>query len=91
MTDKPDTSAADLAELKALLVQLNDRVAGLEGEIATLKASQVVPDDVVMAISAAVAAYLGHKAKVRAIHLSGGHRWATETRNRTHDRSVGRR
>ncbi|CAI9401310.1 MULTISPECIES: hypothetical protein [Aestuariimicrobium] len=86
----------ELSELKALLLELNGRIASLEGDVAHLKAQQAeamqtLPDDVVMAISAAVAAFLGHKAKVRAIHLSGEHRWASETRTRIHDRSVGRR
>jgi methylmalonyl-CoA carboxyltransferase 12S subunit len=84
------------SELKALLIEMSGRLASLESEVAHLRAQQqeamqTLPDDVVMAISAAVAAFLGHKAKVRAIHLSGEHRWASETRTRIHDRSVGRR
>ncbi len=78
-------------DLQQLVVQMQQRLGELESQVAELKAQQVIPDDIVMAISAAVAAFLGHKAKVRAISLSGGRRWATENRGRVHDRSVARR
>ena len=56
--------------------------------MATLKANQQVPDDVMVAISAAVAAYLGHKATVKAVRLKTGRNWSTESRGRVHNRSV---
>jgi methylmalonyl-CoA carboxyltransferase large subunit len=68
------------AELLAAVRALSDRVAGLEAELAALRASQPVPEDVVVAISAAVAAFLGHRAKVRRVHYRTGQAWAQQGR-----------
>ena len=76
------------AQLEALVAELTERLSALEGEVATLKANQQVPDDVMVAISAAVAAYLGHKATVKAVRLKTGRNWSTESRGRVHNRSV---
>ena len=75
-------------QLEALVAELTERLSALEGEVATLKANQQVPDDVMVAISAAVAAYLGHKATVKAVRLKTGRNWSTESRGRVHNRSV---
>lgn len=77
-------------DLQALVQQLLARVDSLEAEVNDLRAAQAVPDDVVVAIGAAVAAFLGHKARVRAIRLSGTNRWATEERATMHNRAVTR-
>ncbi len=79
------------ADLRALVQQLVDRVNELEAQVADLQSCRAVPDDIVVAIGAAVSAYLGYQAKVRAIHVHGGSRWAIETRRQVHDRSVSRR
>ena len=42
----------------------------------------------VVLIGAAVAAYFGHKAKVRAIRYGSQTRWAAASRGRVHDRTV---
>ena len=76
------------AQLEALVAELTERLSALEGEVATLKANQQIPDDVMVAISAAVAAYLGHKATVKAVRLKTGRNWSTESRGRVHNRSV---
>ncbi len=68
------------AELLAAVRALTDRVAGLEAEIAVLRAHQPVPEDVVVAISAAVAAFFGHRAKVRRVHYRTGQAWAQQGR-----------
>ncbi len=83
----PDTEV----DLRALVQQLVDRITDLEAQVADLQSCRAVPDDVVVAIGAAVSAYLGYNAKVRAIHVRGGSRWAVETRRQVHDRSVVRR
>lgn len=76
------------AELEALVADLSKRLAALEGEVAELRANQEIPEDVMVAISAAVAAYLGHKATVKAVRLRQGRNWSTESRGRVHNRSV---
>lgn len=77
--------------LRALVAQLVQRVNDLEAQVADLEGHQALPEDLVVAIGAAVSAYLGYNAKVRAIHVRGGSRWAIETRRQVHDRSVTRR
>ena len=76
------------ADLQALVAELSERLAALEGEVAAMKAQQRIPDDVMVAISAAVSAYLGHKATVKAVRLRGSRNWAAEARGRVHNRSV---
>lgn len=69
------------AELLARIEELSRRVEWLEASLADgPHAPTAVPPDVVMAISAAVAAYLGKRAKVRQIHLSGTTTWAQQGR-----------
>lgn len=77
----PEQAAA--AELLAAVRTLTARVASLETEVAELRAAvprTELPADVVMAISAAVAAYLGQRAKVRQIHYRTGAAWAQQGR-----------
>ena len=65
------------AELLAAVRKLTDRVEGLEAEIKSIKLlnAQNVPEEVVVAISAAVAAYLGHRAKVKQVRLRHNQAW----------------
>lgn len=77
-----------LQELRDAVVSLTEKISGLESKVARLEAQQAIPDADLVAIGAAVAAYLGCKAKVRAIRFGSQSRWATETRGRVHDRSV---
>ena len=74
------------AELLELVRSLQDRVNTLEGEIKSIKLlnAQNVPEDVIIAISAAVAAYLGHKAKRRAGHFTRSAAWQSTTRRSQH-------
>ena len=76
-----DHLAPTTAELLARIEELTRRVEWLEASMADgPHAPTTVPPDVVLAISAAVAAYLGKKAKVRQIHLAGGANWAQQGR-----------
>ena len=77
-----------LQELRDLVAQLSEKVQGLEAEVADLQATKEIPEADLVAIGAAVAAYFGHKAKVRAIRYGSQTRWAAATRTRVHDRSV---
>ena len=65
-----------VAELKALVVELAARVQKLEEEAA--QRHPEVSENVLLAISAACAAYLGERAKVRQVHLRRGGSWATQ-------------
>jgi methylmalonyl-CoA carboxyltransferase large subunit len=70
--------------LKAQLAAISERIAALESRDAGA-AEAVTPDeplapDVVLAISAAVAAYLGERAHIRSIRLVGTSRWAHQGR-----------
>jgi methylmalonyl-CoA carboxyltransferase large subunit len=64
-----------VAELKALVVELAARVQKLEEEAA--QRHPEVSENVLLAISAACAAYLGERAKVKQVHLRRGGGWAT--------------
>jgi methylmalonyl-CoA carboxyltransferase large subunit len=69
------------AELLARIQELTRRVEWLEASLGVgPHAPTDVPPDVVLAISAAVAAYLGKRATVRQIHLSGTTSWAQQGR-----------
>ena len=77
-----------LQELRDLVAELSDKVSSLEEKVARLEAQQEIPEADLIAIGAAVAAYFGHKAKVRAIRYGSQTRWAAASRGRVHDRSV---
>ena len=77
-----------LEQLQEQLAVLAERVATLEAELAALKENQEIPEEDLVAIGAAVAAYFGHKARVRAVRYGQQSRWAAATRERVHDRSV---
>lgn len=77
-----------LTELQQGLAALTEKVATLEAKVASLEAKQAIPEEHLVAIGAAVAAYFGHKAKVRAVRYTSQGRWAAASRGRVHDRSV---
>lgn len=81
-------AAVSNTELNEQLAALSERVAVLETRLAALEAKQEIPEADLVAIGAAVAAYFGHKAKVRAVRFGSRSRWAAEARGRVHDRSV---
>lgn len=71
-----DTTTVDLL---AAVRALTERVEQLEAELHAVRARQAEPgvsEDVVIAISAAVAAFLGHRAKVRQVHYRTGQAYA---------------
>ena len=84
--------AAAVNELRAQVAALSARVAGLEqpAVISGVKAAppvasappaeEPITQEVLLAISAAVAAYLGKRARVRAVRLLGSTRWSQEGR-----------
>jgi methylmalonyl-CoA carboxyltransferase large subunit len=85
--------AATLDELKAQIAAISERVAALEGPVAPAPApveatpapappqiEEEISPEILMAISAAVAAYLGERPHIRAIRLVGTSRWSQEGR-----------
>lgn len=75
-------TAPDVAELSTQLAALVTRIETLEAELSeVLRAQQGgVPDEVLLAISAAVAGYLGKRARVRQVHLRRGPGWSSQGR-----------
>ena len=65
-----------VAELMALVAELAARVQTLEEEAA--QRHPAVSDDVLLAITAACAAYLGKRATIKQVHLRRGGAWATQ-------------
>ncbi len=74
------------AELLDAVRRLTDRVESLETEIKSIKLinAQNVPEETVVAIAAAVAAYLGHRAKRRQAHFTRSASWQSTTRRSQH-------
>lgn len=75
-------------DLQAQLAALLEKVSALEDRVATLESQQEIPEEDLVAIGAAVAAYFGHKAKVRAVRFGRQATWAAASRERVHDRTV---
>lgn len=70
-----------VAELLEAVRSLSERVEHLEAELVQRRDEHPgVPDDVAIAISAAVAAFLGHRAKVKQMHYRTGQAWAQQGR-----------
>ncbi|WP_445440041.1 hypothetical protein [Corynebacterium argentoratense] len=70
------------AQLLEKLEAVQARLAVVESELQELKqrSQQEIPEDVLLAISAAVSAYLGNKGKVKAVHFSRHRTWAAQGR-----------
>lgn len=74
MSETNDT----VVELKALVAELVARVQTLEEQAA--RRHPEVSEDVLLAISAACAAYLGKRATIKQVHLRRGETWASQGR-----------
>ncbi len=74
-----------LDDLRRQVGQLTERVGALEQTLAEPTRRQEagtegISEEVVAAISAAIAAYLGKKPRIRQIRLAGGSSWAQQGR-----------
>ncbi|MEJ5929212.1 hypothetical protein WG915_11410 [Corynebacterium sp. H128] len=69
-------------ELQELVEKLTARLDSMESELAELKlrSDVEIPEDVLMAISAAVSAYLGNRGRVKAVKFSRHRTWAAQGR-----------
>ena len=76
-------------ELRATIASLTEQMRALQARVDALEDHHdEVPEADLVLIGAAVAAYFGHKAKVRAIRYGSQSRWAAASRGRVHDRTV---
>ena len=82
MSTEPTTGPTTEQELLAAVRALTARVERLEARLAAVqeRQEQEVPEEVVLAISAAVASYLGLRAKVKQVHFRTGQAWAQQGR-----------
>ncbi|MEJ5997346.1 hypothetical protein [Corynebacterium sp. H130] len=76
-------------ELQELVASLATRLDAVESELAELKkrSDQEIPEDVLMAISAAVSAYLGNRGKIKAVKFSRHRTWAAQGRQAVQTRA----
>lgn len=73
------------AQLLELVQSLTDRVTDMEYEIKQLRLlHNELPEETVVAIGAAVAAYLGHRARKRQAHFTMSRNWQEGTRRLQH-------
>lgn len=92
-------SEPTLADVLAAVTTLSAQVESLSGRVESLDAaladireqvpSQEVPEDVVIAISAAVAAFVGHRARLKQVrYRTGSDAWTQHGRAAVHRRDV---
>ena len=84
------SQTTDLSEVLAALTALREEVDRLNQRVAALETfekhttetarSQGISEEVLMVISAAVAAFLGEKPKIRQVRLVGSPTWAQQGR-----------
>ncbi len=87
----PSPTDPAVAELLASVRALSERVEHLETELAAVRDSvpaAPVPEEVVLAISAAVAAFLGHRARLTTVHYRTGPAWTQQGRAAVQRREV---
>lgn len=85
MTSSTDAIPEGLADL---VRQLTERISSLESQVDNLKKQQRIPEDDLIVIAAAIAAYVGHKASIKAVRFNQGHGWTQAGRGRVHNRQV---
>ncbi|GAA1473633.1 hypothetical protein P4N68_08430 [Corynebacterium felinum] len=80
------------AELATLVTELSARLEAAEAEIAELRrrSDASIPEDVIIAISAAVSAFLGNKGRVKAVSYSRHRTWAAQGRQTVQQRKLSR-
>ncbi|MGA4669010.1 hypothetical protein ACPCG0_04290 [Propionibacteriaceae bacterium Y1923] len=79
---------SDNSELLAAIEALTAKVDALEAQVQKLAKSQRIPEEDLVAISAAVAAYMGHSVKVKAVRFRQSSAWTSESRSKVHNRQV---
>lgn len=75
--------SAEIAQLKQMIGALTERLASMEGAAkapAAAPAEERISEETLLTIAAAVAAYLGHKPKIKQVRLVRSPQWAQEGR-----------
>ena len=85
-----DALEKSIAELQAQVAALTARLSQMQAPPAAVAApteisgkasdEEAIPEEILLAISAAVAAYLGERAHIRAVRLVSTTRWSQEGR-----------
>ncbi len=75
-----DDLAGQVRLLTDAVTALTDRIGTLEARLEAVHPSNEVADDVLLAIAAACAAYLGKRATVKQVHLRRHTTWAKQGR-----------
>lgn len=75
-------SEPTMKELAEAVAKLQTRLSSVEAELEELRrrSDVEIPEDVLMAISAAVSAYLGNKGRVKAVKFARHRTWAAQGR-----------
>ncbi len=79
--------AEQVAALTEQVKALTARIADLQKVADQFTAEHEIDEETMMVISAAVAAVLGHKAKVKQVHFRHGSGWTTAGRMEVQDHS----
>lgn len=75
-----ETNDLSTAELVGLVKQLQRRVDELEASVSSLVATRPIPEEDLLVIAAAAAAYMGYKGKVKAVRYSSLTGWSAAGR-----------
>ena len=81
-------SEVSVEALQEQVQALTKRLASVEEQLAEINSDKQIPEEHLVVIGAAIAAFLGHKAKVRAVRFRHQESWAAAARGRVHNRSV---
>lgn len=83
MPEAVDQLSAEIAQLKQMLSALTERLSSMEGAVIAPSAGppeERISEETLLAIAAAVAAYLGHKPKIRQVRIVRSAQWAQQGR-----------
>lgn len=83
-TGQSEQLTALIAQLSAQVSDLSDQVASLQSELRRHHPADELPESVALAISAAVAAYLGKRSKVKRVQVRRSSTWAAQARSDIH-------
>lgn len=78
------------ADLKQLVTRLSAKVDRLEKRLAEVEKRRQPTEDELIAIAAAVAAYLGYTGPIRSVRRVASGSWSREARVAVHNRTVQR-